>query len=259
MKVEMNCDSIASNVRISTLLLEYPRFIHAELLTHRVFSKNSASSRAIPTPAVIAEIRRNPAKIVWWGKQMSGMQAKEQLSGLQLIMAKALWKGGMELAIFGARLFSLIGLHKQLANRILEPFQNIRVVLTSTEWNNFFALRKHPDAQPELQALAEEMYNVLQKSTPQELKPGMWHLPYIKTLIANGVQTFYHPETEGRLSLQGALQLSTSLAAQESYRKSDASHTKTRTLWQRLIGSTPVHASPTEHQAMPCVSHCSKV
>lgn len=143
MQAKLIKDSIANGIRICTFVLVYPRLIHSELMTHRVFSRNAASSRAIPTAAIIQNLRDDPAEIVWWGKNISGMQAKEELKGWQLKLAKFGWATARELAILAARFMGAVGLHKQIANRVLEPFQNIRVVVTSTEWNNFFNLRNH--------------------------------------------------------------------------------------------------------------------
>lgn len=256
MQAKLIKDSIANGIRICTFILEYPRIIHSELLTHRVFSRNSASSRAIPTKAVIQDIRDNPADIVWWGKNMSGMQAKEELAGWRLKAAKILHVLGRESAILISRLQLAVGLHKQIANRRLETYQNIRVVVTSTEWNNFFALRNHKDAQPEFRLLASMMYSTMATSTPETLKPGEWHIPYIHTVTnENGIQEFYlfNPDDQSdllkSLTLEQALKISASLAAQESYRKSDSSLEKAEAIWERLVGSAPVHASPTEHQA----------
>lgn len=257
MKASLIKHSIANGIAIATFILEYPRIIHSELMTHRVFSRNSASSRAIPTKAVISDIRDNPADIVWWGKNMTGMQAKEELTGWRLKAAKILHVLGRESAILISRLQLAVGLHKQIANRRLETYQNIRVVVTSTEWNNFFALRNHPDAQPEFQLLASMMYSTMSSSVPEILKPGHWHIPYIHTVInEDGNQEFYffNPNDQTDLlrafSLNDALKISASLAAQESYRKSDSSLEKAEVIWERLVGSAPVHASPTEHQAM---------
>lgn len=253
MQVDLNKYSIANGIKIATFILEYPRIIHAELMTHRVFSRNSASSRAIPTKAIIANLRENPAQIVWWGKNMGGMQAKEELSGWRLFLAKAIWRTAMELAILIARVFSLVGLHKQIANRVLEPFQNIRIVLTSTEWNNWFALRDHEAAQPEIAQLAAMMKLAFERAEPTELQPGEWHIPYIKT-VKTETRTVYHVwVSEGsfyrEVNLEEALRISASLAAQESYRKSDSSLAKANDIYVRLVASAPVHASPFEHQA----------
>lgn len=245
--------SIANGIAIATFILEYPRIIHSELMTHRVFSRNSASSRAIPTKAVIQDIRDNPADIVWWGKNMTGMQAKEELTGWRLKAAKILHVLGRESAILISRLQLAVGLHKQIANRRLETYQNIRVVVTSTEWNNFFALRNHKDAQPEFQLLASMMYSAINSSTPQVLYPGEWHLPYIDSVRLAGGRLEYGIWEQGTFKpivLDNALKISASMAAQESYRKSDPSLEKAEAIWERLVGSAPVHASPTEHQAM---------
>lgn len=260
MKVQLIKDSIANSIRISTFILEYPRFIHSEVLTHRMLSRNAASSRAIPTSAIIHNIRDNPAKAVWWGKNMSGMQAKQAITGWRLVLARAVWASARELAILGARLLNRIGLHKQLANRILEPFQNIRVVVTATEWNNFFALRDHLDAQPEFAALARMMKESMEDSTPAVLQPGEWHIPYmVRSTTADG-NYLWQSNVNGKISCQGyplddALMISASLAAQESYRKSDPSLKKAKKIFAQLVESKPCHASPVEHQAMAMKYH----
>lgn len=260
MKVQLIKDSIANSIRISTFILEYPRFIHSEVLTHRMLSRNAASSRAIPTSAIIQNIRDNPAKAVWWGKNMSGMQAKEALTGWRFVLAKAVWASARELSILGARLLNRIGLHKQLANRILEPFQNIRVVVTATEWNNFFALRNHQDAQPEFAALARMMKEAMEDSRPAVLQPGEWHIPYMVRSTNDEGNTFWHSVADGKVSCQGylledALMISASMAAQESYRKSDPSLEKAKKIFTQLVESKPCHASPVEHQAMAMEHH----
>ncbi len=248
MQAKLIKDSIANGIRISTFVLVYPRIIHSELMTHRVFSRNAASSRAIPTKDVIQNLRDDPADIVWWGKNMSGMQAKEELTGWRLWVAKKLNILGRESAILISRLQNWVGLHKQIANRRLETYQNIRVVVTSTEWNNFYNLRKHPDAQPEFQLLAELMWLAQLGSMPEKLNPGEWHIPYVDTVrMPNG--NVKYSVTGVEYTLEHALKISASLAAQESYRKSDPSIAKAKDIFARLVDSAPVHASPTEHQA----------
>jgi thymidylate synthase ThyX len=253
MQVKSIKDSIANGIRICTFVLVYPRLIHSELLTHRVFSRNAASSRAIPTKAIIQNLRDDPAEIVWWGKNISGMQAKEELKGWQLKLAKFGWATARELAILAARFMGAIGLHKQIANRVLEPFQNIRVVVTSTEWNNYMALRNHADAQPEFQLLASMMYSAMGSSKPEVLQPGEWHIPYVTTVRMPDRIAYLQPEiaqTECvEITLEQALKISASMAAQESYRKSDPSLEKAEAIWERLMGSDVKHSSPTEHQA----------
>jgi hypothetical protein len=263
MQVKLIRDSIANGIRICTFVLVYPRFIHSEFLKHRVLTNNAASSRAIPTKAIIQNLRDDPAEIIWWGKNMSGMQAKEELSGIQLRLAKFGWATARELMILCARFMNAIGLHKQIANRVLEPFQNIRTVTTGTEWNNFMALRNHPDAQPEFQLLASMMKSAMDSSKPEVLQSGDWHIPYVKSIWANGVQLFQIETSDGGIaskhilpvSLEEALKISASMAAQESYRKSDPSLEKAEAIWERLVGQMPVHASPTEHQAQAMEIH----
>lgn len=254
MNVKLIKDSIANGIRICTFVLVYPRLIHSEVMTHRVFSRNAASSRAIPTAAIIQNLRDDPAEIVWWGKNISGMQAKEELKGWQLKLAKFGWATARELAILAARFMGAVGLHKQIANRVLEPFQNIRVVVTSTEWNNFFNLRNHPDAQPEFAALARMMKLAMEASTPTVLQPGEWHIPYVTChRMPNGRIAYLQPEiaqTECvEITLEEALKISASMAAQESYRKSDPSLEKAKKIFAQLVESKPCHASPVEHQA----------
>jgi thymidylate synthase ThyX len=67
--------------RITTFELEYPRFIHGELMTHRLFSRNAASSRAIPINKMMDQVLTAPAMPVEWGLNKSGMQAEEMLKG----------------------------------------------------------------------------------------------------------------------------------------------------------------------------------
>lgn len=132
---------------LTTYELEYPRFIHAELMTHRVFSRNSASSRAIPVKAMLENIQQNLAMPVHWGKNQAGMQAKEELDDAVKAGAIMQWKFAATDALFRANSLNELGTHKQIVNRITEPYQHMKVVVSATEWNNWFALRNHPDAQ----------------------------------------------------------------------------------------------------------------
>lgn len=228
--------------RITTLQLRYHRYIHAEVMTHRVFSRSASSSRAIPIQKIIAEVWNNPATPLHWGQNISGMQAKTELTGLRLILAKFVWKSASKIACILAFLLYKFGLHKQIGNRILEPFSFINVILTSTEFNNFFELRIHPDAQPEIQQLAKLMKEAMDNSIPKVLKQGEWHLPY----ITNEERAFY--------SNDALLKCSTARCARVSYNNHDGSQPsvlKDAQLHDRLVGSTPLHASPAEHQATP--------
>jgi thymidylate synthase ThyX len=241
--------SIANGKEILTYELEYPRFVHAEFMTHRQFSRNAASSRAIPVKKLIGLVRNSPATPVHWGQNQSGMQAKSELQKLNLWAAKKCWKGASKVAASVASLLNKIGLHKQITNRILEPFQMIKVVVTATEYENFFYLRNHKDAQPEIEELARCMYEARVLSYPNKLKAGEWHLPYITTKISKmGIQ---YSCGDIEVSLQEAIMLSASLCAQVSYRKADESLDKAFKIYDQLVTMKPVHASPFEHQATP--------
>ena len=140
-------DSIFVN-RITTFELEYPRFIHSELMTHRQFSRNAASSRAIPVAKMHEHILANMAAPVEWGVNRPGMQASEVLGDIEAIGAKALWRCAGEEAVRWAKSLASQHLHKQIVNRVTEPFQVMKTVVTSTEWENWYHLRNHADAQP---------------------------------------------------------------------------------------------------------------
>jgi thymidylate synthase ThyX len=173
-------DSVGPNgARLTTFELSYPRFVHAELMTHRIFSRNAASSRAIPTEKLIARILEDPATPVWWGKNQSGMQAREELAGAAQEVAERQWLDMRHLAIEGVRKLERIGLHKQISNRPLEAWMFITVIVTATELSNFFALRDHADAQPELAACAKIAHRLYRENAPRALCAGQWHLPYV--------------------------------------------------------------------------------
>lgn len=235
---------------IATFELEYPRFIHAEFMTHRLFSRNAASSRAIPVETLLGLVRSDPAMPVHWGMNQPGMQAKAELEGEDRCTAIRMWEAAANDAAGWAGAMAKLGLHKQATNRILEPFQNIKVVMTATCLDNFFWLRNHKDAQPEIEVLAKLMWEALQNSTPNELEPGDWHVPY-----------YEHGKWDDRgggrdkfcRTLSEALAISSSCCAQVSYRKLDDTLEKAQMIYQRLVDSKPVHASPFEHQASPMI------
>ena len=240
-------DSIANGVRITTLELEYPRFIHAEVLTHRQFSRNSASSRAVPVDDMLQLVSANPAEPVFWGRAQSGMQAREEVEDPQV--AVTYWNAARYSALDYAETLKGLGLHKQIVNRVTEPFQMIRVVLTATEWSNFFELRDHEDAQPEIQALARAMGKAFLESKPMQLNAGDWHVPYVTRHQDAAGQVFYGDDTV--LDRASARLISASCCAQVSYRLQDRSLEKAERIAKRLLQARPWHASPFEHQATP--------
>ena len=228
--------------RITTLELQYPRFIHAEFMTHRVFSRNAASSRAIPVAKMIEQVRNDPAMPIHWGKNQPGMQAQVQLTGEEELRAIGRWKLAAAAAANHAEVLLEIGLHKQVANRVLEPFQLMRTIVTSTEWDNFFHLRAHEDAQPEIHALAVAMRDAMADSKPVQRLQGDWHLPY----VTERERAMFKPDLLPKLS--------TARCARVSYLTHDGQAPdidKDLDLFDRLVGAAPIHASPAEHQAYP--------
>ena len=222
--------------RLTTFQLCYPRFIHGEVMTHRVFSRNAMSSRAIPVARMLAQVRDNPAMPVHWGANQPGMQAGVEVGDIPL--ARQLWYGAARQAAQFAEQMADMGLHKQVANRILEPFQWMRTIVTATEWDNFWELRAHPDAQPEFQKLAYMMLDAYKSSKPEDLLPGQWHLPYVI-------------EEDSPYDLR---KVSAARCARVSYLTHDGEQPdplKDLALFDRLAASRPLHASPLEHQGTP--------
>jgi len=242
-------DSISNGVRITTFELEYPRFIHSELMTHRVFSRNAASSRAIPIKTMNDNISTNPAKPLSWGKNKSGMQSVDEVDEVAKAKADYEWNYAKNDAIMHSDKLASLGIHKQWANRLTEPFQHMKTVVTSTEWENWYELRAHPDAQPEIQALATEMWKAHIESVPVDLIEGQWHLPYIHREWLEGKLTYSVDDT--LYTLEEAKRLSVSCCAQVSYRKNDLSLEKADDIYHKLVTMKPFHASPFEHQATP--------
>ena len=245
-------DSISEQgKRIVTMQLTYPRFIHSEFMTHRVFSRNASSSRAIPVAKMIAQVATDPAMPVHWGKNQAGMQADEQLAGTDLAIAQNLWRDAAHNAAALAKQMNDLGLHKQVANRILEPFQHIHVVVTATEWDNFFELRAHKDAQPEIQLLAVRMLAAMGESKPTRLLHGEWHLPYV---LEAELSDILWRGLSAEAGWELARKISAARCCRVSYLKHDG-HPSTieedLKLCDRLVGAEPLHASPFEHQATP--------
>lgn len=247
LEVKIIADSISeAGKRITTFQLKYPRFIHAEVMTHRVFSRNASSSRAIPVSKMIEQVRTNPAMPIHWGKNQSGMQAFEEMEFNGSV--KEHWRLSADSAADRAGCMTDWGLHKQVANRILEPFQHIHVVLTATDFDNFFELRIHEDAQPEIYALALTMKQAMDNSNPEKLEVGEWHLPYV-----DSPERYNHRQDI-------LIKISAARCCRVSYLKHDGTNPSVEddlALFERLVGSAPLHASPLEHQATPKNNHDS--
>lgn len=244
-EVKILADSIANGHRLTTFQLKYQRFILPELNTHRVFSRNSRSSRATPIQKNVELVGTMPWGPIEWGLNQKGMVAEQTLTDKnKLEHVKYVWATIANACAKAAQDLSKAGIHKQIANRLLESFLPIETVLSSTEWDNFFHLRLAPDAQPEMRALAYKMKLAMDKSTPVELKPGEWHLPYISQDDRKNL------EQEG--DLFGDLQkISAARCARVSYNTFDGTpnYTKDLELFNKLIQGG--HFSPLEHVATP--------
>ena len=236
-------DSISpKGKRLTTFSLEYPRFIHAELMTHRVFSRNASSSRAIPVKKMIERVKNDPAMPIHWGANMPGMQANEELGLTSKALCQAYWLKARDFAVEQAEAMLAVGLHKQVANRILEPWSHIAVLVSATEFGNFYNLRYHKDAQPEIRVLATEMLAAEKASAPMLLHPGEWHLPYIMS------------DEWSQFDLETLKKMSAARCARVSYLNHEGKNPtleEDMKLFERLMAGFPKHASPTEHQATP--------
>lgn len=222
---------------ICTYELEYPRFIHSEFMTHRDFSRNAASSRAIPILKAVKLVWSNMAKPIHWGKKQAGMQADHELNPLLKFLGKCVWHFTGYFVSLMVLLMRALGVHKQVANRMLEPWTHIKVIMTTTKIENWETLRLHKDAQPEIYELARQMRLARQESVPVQLKWGEWHLPYVTE------------EDRATLSLEDQLKIATSCCAQVSYRLLNTSVEKAQDLFKRLVNADVIHASPFEHPA----------
>lgn len=235
--------NISTGDRLTTFKVRCPKWIIAEIGTHRALSRSWTSSRAVPAKKLRQMILKDPVVPTHWGANQKGMQAKEELSGLKLAIARRLWL----LARYPACLFhwllgDVVGLHKQICNRLVEPWMWADGVLTATEWKNFFKLRNHPDAQPEFGKLASIMQAAYEANEPQRVRPGEWHLPFIQEGDRSFLQFDIH-----------LIQISSARCARASYYLHDGKLSdpeKDLELCDRLIGSDPKHLSPMEHPAM---------
>lgn len=179
-KAEVVADSISpEGVRLTTMLLEYPRFIHAEMLRHRVMSHAVASSRAIPPEQMIERVATDPFVPETFNARVKGMGVGDPLAVKEIEAARAAWIRGRNAAIREARELLHLNVDKSRINRLLEPFMWLHDIVTATEWDNFFALRDHPAAQPEFQILARKMREAREASQPDPLLYGEWHLPFL--------------------------------------------------------------------------------
>lgn len=267
------CDSISEQgIRLTTFEVEYPRFIHSEVMTHRNLSKNSSSSRAIPITKMLEQIESNMAIPLYWGKAKSGMQATEEVDIDDVWWYEEKWKFAFDEVSYRIKQLSdnvegkkgfMPPLHKQVPNRLSEPFQMMKVVITGTDFDNFFNLRLHPDSDPNICMLAYKMYESMQESKPIELKAGEYHLPYVEVDRWREELKYYVIETsfdddqsygmkyEKYLTLGQAIKISAASCASVSYRTEGMTLEKADKIFDMLIKAEVVHSSPFEHLATP--------
>lgn len=226
--------------RLTTMVVKFHRFILPEFNTHRMFSKNASSSRAIPVNRLINNVIADNVYPLHWGKNQKGMQAERELDEHEIADAVFAWQTARDTAIHTARYLTDLGVHKQVVNRLLEPFSTVTMIVSATEWDNFFKQRKHKDAQPEIQALAFKMSAVYESSSPDVLKPGDWHIPFVNPLV----------DICG--SLMPKLKIAAGRAARVSYltHKGIRDISEDMRLHDDLLVADPKHLSPFEHQAI---------
>lgn len=232
-------DSISpAGVRLTTLEVTFPRFVLSELNTHRIFSRNSASSRAVPTSTLLERVERDPVLPLEWGRNKAGMSASELLAPKEEEEAKRIWLSARDAAVAHARRLLELKVHKQELNRVLEPYLWHTVIVTATEWENFFQLRCSPAAQPEIRAPAVRMRDALDASVPGEVAYGGWHLPLVQ-------------DDERSLSIELQKKISAARCARVSYLTHEGKREieKDIDLHDRLKGDR--HLSPFEHVATP--------
>lgn len=234
------CDSINPwGTRLTTYLLTYHRMVHSEFMTHRKLSKNSSSSRAIPVEKMIKLVEQQEVYPLHWGKAQKGMVAEKELSESDQELARYVWADARWMAISQAKKLLEIGVHKQVINRLLEPFSTITVVCSGTEYQNFFDQRCHPSAQPEIQALAYKMRDAYNSSKPKELGVGEWHIPLID------------PVKDKDLDPEIVLKVAVGRCARTSYLNHDGIRDPQDDvkLCDRLWNDKPKHLTPFEHVA----------
>jgi thymidylate synthase ThyX len=235
-------DSVAPNgVRLTTLEVTFPRFVLAEFNTHRSLSRNSASSRAVPTSKLIERVENDPVVPLEWGRNKAGMSASEMLSTQEADAALQEWLRARDDAASHARRLLELKVHKQELNRLLEPFLWHTVIVSATEWRNFFELRCAPNAQPEIRQAAILMRGAIEESRPGAVAYGDWHTPLLQ-------------DDERELDVETRKYISAARCARVSYLTHDGKREieKDLELYERLRHDR--HLSPFEHVATPATN-----
>ena len=238
LSVKIVADSInPAGKRLTTFEVSTHLFIWSEWMTHRQFSRNAQSNRAIPTKKIIESVRTDPALPLHWGKNQPGMVAEEELTKEQIESVRMYWLQMSREACDHAEKLSEMGGHKQFVNRSLAPYMWIRALISSTTWDNFFNLRIEKSAQPEIRVPAQMMKTALEEHEPQKLEWGHWHLPFVSE------------EQKYELPISVLKKISAARCARVSFLSHDGSHdpNKDIDLHDRLLADG--HMSPFEHVA----------
>ncbi len=256
---EVIADSTAHGHRLVSIEVTMPRIVLAESSTHRAWSRNSASSRAIPIQTMIDRVRSGGFCPDPFTKNQKGMQAAEVLDEEGQKAAREVWVSAANHAIAFVDRLDVLGVHKQQANRLLEPWLWTTVIVTATEWGNFFALRCDKAAQPEMRRAAEVMLLAYEASTPvnRDGKTGAdaWHLPYVLPEDREMAEQDEWDETGGSLIADRVanhlVKVSVGRCAAVSYlrQREPRGHAQEMALYERLLAGP--HLSPFEHVARP--------
>ena len=252
-KAKVNCASISEyGVRLTTFEVRFHRFVLAECNTHRDFSRNSASSRAIPVEKIRNNVMEDPALPIYWGANQKGMQAAEELDAATMAQCEEIWLRARREAVDFAVLLEEMGLHKQLTNRLLEPYMWHTAIITATRFDNFFWQRCHKDAQPEMRAAADAMQLAYYTSEPKLVKNGDWHLPFTDETDWLLMRDIMVDPTDEVGLVEGMKHISAARCARVSYLNHNGQRSiqDDLTLYNRLAHGQ--HWSPFEHVATPC-------
>lgn len=237
-------DSISRNHRLITLQVTFPRFILAEVNTHRVFSRNSASSRAIPPEKIIQKVNTHPFIPETFNKRVKGMGVGPALEDRDAVVCRDAWLDALNYAVRQATILLERGVDKSRINRLLEPFMWHTAIISGTDWENFFALRLHPDAQPEFRILATHMLNAIEASTPNPLPIGQWHVPLISYDELKQVR-------DGGLTWTHIAMASAGRCARVSYDRHEEAEDLEKSHARAVNLQEAGHMSPLEHPATP--------
>lgn len=234
--------------RLTTMEVRFNRFVLAEVNTHRKFSRNSASSRAIPLRKMV---ERATAEPVSWPAEQKGMQGGDEISNIE--DARETWLDAAADARTHAVELGRIGVHKSVANRVLEPYLMHTAVISATDYDGFWEQRCSPLAQPEIRVAAEAMKAAYDASTPSEIQPGMWHLPYITDEDREWAAYKNPDRVLGKSADPTLVKMSAARCARVSYLTQDGRRDPAEDfiLYDRLVAARPPHWSPLEHPATP--------